>query len=77
VLWSRHLRGERKALQQLITYNTEDVVHLKAIMEMAYDRLAADRGDHVWAGSKRGHPLAEYRFRIDHVRLRRVTAVMP
>jgi len=40
VLWSRHLRGERSALQQLITYNREDVVHLKAIMEMAYDRLA-------------------------------------
>lgn len=40
VLWSRHLRGDRAALQQLITYNTEDVVHLKAIMEMAYDRLA-------------------------------------
>jgi uncharacterized protein YprB with RNaseH-like and TPR domain/predicted nuclease with RNAse H fold len=40
VLWSRHLRGDRSALQQLITYNSEDVVHLKAIMEMAYDRLA-------------------------------------
>ena len=40
VLWSRHLRGDRGALQQLIAYNTEDVIHLKAIMEMAYDRLA-------------------------------------
>jgi uncharacterized protein YprB with RNaseH-like and TPR domain/predicted nuclease with RNAse H fold len=40
VLWSRHLRGDRVALRQLITYNTEDVVHLKAIMEMAYDKLA-------------------------------------
>jgi uncharacterized protein YprB with RNaseH-like and TPR domain len=40
VLWSRHLRGDRAALQQLITYNSEDVVHLKAIMEMSYDRLA-------------------------------------
>ncbi len=40
VLWSRHLRGDRGALQQLIAYNTEDVVHLKAIMEMAYDQLA-------------------------------------
>jgi uncharacterized protein YprB with RNaseH-like and TPR domain/predicted nuclease with RNAse H fold len=40
VLWARHLRGDRNALQQLIKYNTEDVVHLKAIMEMAYDRLA-------------------------------------
>jgi uncharacterized protein YprB with RNaseH-like and TPR domain/predicted nuclease with RNAse H fold len=40
VLWSRYLRGDRAALQQLIAYNTEDVIHLKAIMEMAYDRLA-------------------------------------
>jgi uncharacterized protein YprB with RNaseH-like and TPR domain/predicted nuclease with RNAse H fold len=40
VLWARHLRGDRRALQQLITYNSEDVVHLKAIMEIAYDRLA-------------------------------------
>ena len=39
VLWSRYLRGERSALEQLIQYNTEDVVHLKAIMEMVYDRL--------------------------------------
>jgi uncharacterized protein YprB with RNaseH-like and TPR domain/predicted nuclease with RNAse H fold len=39
VLWSRHLRGDRTALRQLIAYNSEDVVHLKAIMEMAYDKL--------------------------------------
>jgi uncharacterized protein YprB with RNaseH-like and TPR domain/predicted nuclease with RNAse H fold len=40
VLWSKHLRGDRKALDQLIQYNTEDVVHLKAIMEIAYDNLS-------------------------------------
>lgn len=40
VLWSRYQRGDRAALEQLIQYNTEDVVHLKAIMEMTYDRLA-------------------------------------
>lgn len=39
VLWAKHLRGDRTALEQLIRYNTEDVVHLKAIMEIAYDRL--------------------------------------
>jgi uncharacterized protein YprB with RNaseH-like and TPR domain/predicted nuclease with RNAse H fold len=39
VLWAKHLRGEKVALEQLIQYNTEDVVHLKAIMEMTYDRL--------------------------------------
>jgi uncharacterized protein YprB with RNaseH-like and TPR domain/predicted nuclease with RNAse H fold len=40
VLWAKYLRGEKNALKQLIQYNTEDVVHLKAIMEMAYDRLS-------------------------------------
>src|SRR5437899_9871360 len=40
VLWAKHLRGEKSALEQLIQYNTEDVVHLKAIMEVAYDRLS-------------------------------------
>jgi uncharacterized protein YprB with RNaseH-like and TPR domain/predicted nuclease with RNAse H fold len=40
VLWAKHLRGEKTALEQLIQYNTEDVVHLKAIMEIAYDRLS-------------------------------------
>jgi predicted nuclease with RNAse H fold len=40
VLWAKYLRGEKSALEQLIQYNTEDVVHLKAIMEIAYDRLS-------------------------------------
>jgi uncharacterized protein YprB with RNaseH-like and TPR domain/predicted nuclease with RNAse H fold len=40
VLWAKHLRGEKHALERLIQYNTEDVVHLKAIMEIAYDRLS-------------------------------------
>ena len=44
VLWSRHLRGDQSALRQLIAYNSEDVVHLKAIMEMAYDKLAKQFG---------------------------------
>src|SRR5712691_11028626 len=42
VLWAKHLRGEKSALGQLIQYNTEDVVHLKAIMEISYDRLSED-----------------------------------
>ncbi len=48
VLWSRHLRGERSALQRLIAYNREDVVHLKAIMEMSYDRLARGIAGDFW-----------------------------
>lgn len=42
VLWSKYLRGEDSALQELIAYNREDVVHLKAILEMSYDQLAAE-----------------------------------
>lgn len=52
VLWSRHLRGDRDALQQLITYNSEDVVHLKAIMEMSYDRLASQTSGAMWSDKK-------------------------
>ena len=42
VLWARYLRGEKSALEQLVQYNTEDVVHLKAIMEIAYDKLCME-----------------------------------
>jgi predicted nuclease with RNAse H fold len=52
VLWSRHLRGDRRALEQLIAYNTEDVVHLKAIMEMTYDRLAKQVSGIFWDRKK-------------------------
>lgn len=48
VLWSRYLRGDRAALQKLVTYNTEDVVHLKAIMEMAYDKLSKQLSAALW-----------------------------
>jgi uncharacterized protein YprB with RNaseH-like and TPR domain/predicted nuclease with RNAse H fold len=40
VLWAQHLRGEKGALEKLIEYNTADVVHLKAIMEICYDSLS-------------------------------------
>jgi predicted nuclease with RNAse H fold len=48
ILWSRHLRGEESALRQLIAYNREDVVHLKAIMEMTYDQLAKRTAGALW-----------------------------
>ena len=40
VLWARHRRGDQSALERLVQYNTEDVVHLKAIVEIAYDKLS-------------------------------------
>src|SRR5216684_2098526 len=52
VLWSRHLRGDRAALPQLIAYNSEDVVHLKAIMEIAYDMLAKQVSGNLWNRKK-------------------------
>ena len=52
VLWSRYLRGDSSALTQLVTYNTEDVVHLKAIMEMAYDKLASGLSGALWSEQK-------------------------
>jgi uncharacterized protein YprB with RNaseH-like and TPR domain/predicted nuclease with RNAse H fold len=45
VLWARHLRGDKHALDLLIQYNTQDVVHLKAIMEVAYDRLSTQTAE--------------------------------
>ena len=52
VLWSRHLRGDRSALKQLIAYNSEDVVNLKAIMEMAYDKLSQEVYGSLWDRKK-------------------------
>jgi len=40
VLWAKYLRGDAAALENLIEYNTEDVVHLKAIMEICYDKMS-------------------------------------
>jgi uncharacterized protein YprB with RNaseH-like and TPR domain/predicted nuclease with RNAse H fold len=52
VLWAKYLRGDKKALTQLIRYNTEDVVHLKAIMEIAYDRLVLQTAEFRKSTSK-------------------------
>ena len=39
ILWERYRRGNRKALDLLIQYNTEDVVHLTTILETSYTAL--------------------------------------
>ena len=39
VLWSRYLRGDKSALELLIRYNMQDVISLKPILEMTYDKL--------------------------------------
>jgi uncharacterized protein YprB with RNaseH-like and TPR domain/predicted nuclease with RNAse H fold len=45
VLWAKYLRGDNAALENLINYNTEDVVHLKAIMEICYDKMSDRTAD--------------------------------
>jgi uncharacterized protein YprB with RNaseH-like and TPR domain/predicted nuclease with RNAse H fold len=45
VLWAKYLRGDRSALDRLIAYNTADVVHLRALMEICYDRLSQETAD--------------------------------
>jgi uncharacterized protein YprB with RNaseH-like and TPR domain/predicted nuclease with RNAse H fold len=45
VLWAKYLRGDKGALSQLIEYNTADVVHLKALMEICYDRLSEETAE--------------------------------
>lgn len=53
ILWAKYLRGDKKALRQLVQYNTEDVVHLKAIMEVAYDKLSAQAAEFLKHPTKR------------------------
>jgi len=38
-LWYEYQRGSEEALQLLLRYNEEDVVHLKALMDYTYDAL--------------------------------------
>jgi uncharacterized protein YprB with RNaseH-like and TPR domain/predicted nuclease with RNAse H fold len=45
VLWAKHLRGDRGALNRLIEYNTADVVHLRALMEICYDKLSKESAE--------------------------------
>ncbi len=49
LLWQRYRRGDRRALDLLVEYNRADVVHLKTIMEICYDRLAAEASTHFEA----------------------------
>jgi uncharacterized protein YprB with RNaseH-like and TPR domain/predicted nuclease with RNAse H fold len=73
VLWARYLRGDKKALSQLIQYNTEDVVHLKAIMEIAYDRLAKETANFLRSPAK---PLFKGVGELPHTR-RKTTQAAP
>jgi len=38
-LWHRYQRGDKKALQTLISYNNADIMNLEPLMELAYERM--------------------------------------
>jgi uncharacterized protein YprB with RNaseH-like and TPR domain len=38
LLWQRHRRGDRTALELLLTYNREDVLNLEILMDQAYQQ---------------------------------------
>jgi uncharacterized protein YprB with RNaseH-like and TPR domain len=42
LLWERYQRGDRVALERLLTYNREDVVNLEVLMEAAF-RMSRER----------------------------------
>ncbi|MGP7970743.1 MAG: ribonuclease H-like domain-containing protein, partial [Desulfobaccales bacterium] len=42
ILWERHQRGDRTALELLLQYNREDVVNLEILMEHAF-RMQQER----------------------------------
>jgi uncharacterized protein YprB with RNaseH-like and TPR domain len=43
-MWREWVRGSRESLELLIRYNTEDIVHLKALLEFAYPKLRGHVG---------------------------------
>ena len=55
ILWRRYLRGDRQSLDLLVQYNRADVVHLKTIMEICYDRLATQTRTLFSAPRPRSH----------------------
>ncbi len=42
ILWQQHLQGDPEALKKLLRYNQADVINLKIIMEIAWERLQRD-----------------------------------
>jgi uncharacterized protein len=38
-LWQRYQRGDKKALETLISYNNADIINLEPLMKLAYDEM--------------------------------------
>jgi hypothetical protein len=42
-LWREYERGNNRSLDLLLEYNREDIVNLKTIIDMVYDRLVENK----------------------------------
>ncbi|OPY16132.1 MAG: hypothetical protein A4E23_01854 [Methanomethylovorans sp. PtaU1.Bin073] len=42
-LWREYERGNQKSLETLLEYNREDIVNLKTIIDMVYDKLVENK----------------------------------
>jgi uncharacterized protein YprB with RNaseH-like and TPR domain len=54
LLWERYQRGDRSALERLLTYNREDVVNLEVLMEAAF-RMSREQ---LWPARPGGRDYA-------------------
>ncbi|HZE21251.1 MAG TPA: ribonuclease H-like domain-containing protein, partial [Desulfobaccales bacterium] len=54
LLWERYQRGDRGALERLLTYNREDVVNLETLMEAAFQMSR----EQLWPGPARERDYA-------------------
>jgi uncharacterized protein YprB with RNaseH-like and TPR domain len=58
LLWQRYQRGDKGALELLLTYNREDVVNLEVLMEAAF-RISRERLIPADPRANRLHPAAQ------------------
>jgi uncharacterized protein len=68
LLWRAHRAGHPRALETLVAYCLEDVVHLKPLLAHAYNRLAAALPLEVAPLEEQGVPVIPYRADGDLVR---------
>ncbi len=79
LLWHEHLSGHPRALDTLLAYCLEDVVHLAPLLVHAYNRLAAELPLDVKPLAEKPLPTIPYRADAELVRalLRRMGAGAP
>jgi uncharacterized protein YprB with RNaseH-like and TPR domain len=58
LLWQRYQRGDKGALDLLLTYNREDVVNLEVLMDAAF-RISQERLIPTPSRAKSAHSVAQ------------------